>query len=162
MKSSVFHPQELTEDPDGIPCLDCGLHFRPDKLLKHRIDAHEQQSILKIFVCDLCDFKVKGKDMLVNHMAVNHMKTPTLSLIKCESCSAYFHTNIEAVGHQNQHHNNNGTRYTCHFCMKVLGSKRDLYLHRKKHYNRKRSRPKSTRPDGKRFKSYEPMGEDYD
>lgn len=151
-------PEPVTEDPDGIPCLDCGLLMQPDKLLKHRIDAHDLDTHNLVYECDLCGGKVRGKTLLIKHMTTMHMSG---KYQKCDYCEAVFESQTDLVCHKNSQHNFNGTRFRCYFCGQVFGSKREMTVHRKAHYSEKESREKMARVFCKRFKSYEPKGSGY-
>ncbi|KAG5668097.1 hypothetical protein PVAND_016051 [Polypedilum vanderplanki] len=150
--------EAVQEDPDGIPCLDCGLLLRPDNLLRHRMDAHSLNTHHAIYTCDLCGIEIKGKTQLINHMTNKHLAK---YFVKCEFCEGLFANQTEVICHKNLQHNFNGTRYTCHFCNKIFSNKRDMILHRKQHYSEKESREKLARIFCKKFKSYEPKSEEY-
>jgi hypothetical protein len=149
----------LEEDPDGIPCLDCGLLYKPDKLLRHRTEAHDLYAHIRIYECDVCGDKIKGKTQLTNHMITRHVDS---KFMKCEFCEGLFSSKTDLVCHKNVHHNFNGTRYICHFCQRVFEGKREMVLHRKQHYSEKESRKKLVRVFCKQFKAYEPMGSSYE
>jgi hypothetical protein len=148
----------VVEDADGIPCLDCGLLLRPDKLLKHRMDAHSLNTHNLHYMCDICGAEIKGKTQLINHMTNRHLAK---YFAKCEFCDGLFANQTEVICHKNLQHNFNGTRYTCHFCNKIYANKRDMILHRKQHYSEKDSRERLARIFCKKFKSYEPKSEEY-
>lgn len=151
-------PEILEEDADGIPCLDCGLLLRPDKLLRHRIEVHSVNTQNQLFLCDLCGLEIKGKTQVINHMTTKHLSQ---YFSKCEFCDGLFANQTEVICHKNLQHNFNGTRYTCHFCNKIFNTKRDMILHRKQHYAEKDSRDRLARIFCKKFTSYEPKGEVY-
>lgn len=148
----------MIEDPDGIPCLDCGLLLKPDKLLKHRMDAHDLNTHNMYYLCDMCGTEIKGKTQLINHMTTKHLSS---NFVRCEFCDGLFDNITDVICHKNLQHNFNGTRYTCHFCYKIFNNKREMILHRKAHYSEKESRQKLARVFCKKFKSYEPKGVEY-
>ncbi|KAL7013925.1 hypothetical protein ACKWTF_015647 [Chironomus riparius] len=150
--------EPVVEDPDGIPCLDCGLLLRPDKLLKHRMDAHDLNTHNMYYLCDMCGTEIKGKTQLINHMTTKHLSA---NFVRCEFCDGLFDNITDVICHKNLQHNFNGTRYTCHFCYKIFSNKREMILHRKAHYSEKESRQKLARVFCKKFKSYEPKGVEY-
>lgn len=149
----------LIEDPDhGIPCLDCQKVFKPDDLLRHRVEAHDIKEGKKAYLCDLCEFETSTKSFLLHHMYAYHLNSKKL---KCVSCSTAFSTKTELICHKNVYHNDNGTRFTCHFCYRIFNNKEDMQTHRKNHYIENLNGDKVPKNIRKKFEAYEPKGEAY-
>lgn len=155
----ILIPAKLIENQNGLPCLDCGIKLAPEKLLNHRMFAHNISDTKDIIcICDICDTEFVGKTQLISHVKNEHLRH---RYIVCEMCGGLYENEGALIYHKNLQHNQEGTRYICHFCNATLPSKDALINHRKSHYVEKNNRDKLMRLFCRKFKSYEPMGKAY-